>query len=151
MRQKREHNECSNTCALPYSYWTVEIVLIHQNLCLYFFSLGVYHPQATSSARAIRILNLMYNITSKRKTGQVWSGYDYLQLIGENKMGVHQFFLPLLYDWSEEMCHPFNQSDASWSRVFSCMLIFCMIDDKYTFPMVLKRRICTTINSFSSR
>ncbi|RMX38595.1 hypothetical protein pdam_00008372 [Pocillopora damicornis] len=30
---------------------------------------GVYHPQATSSARAIRILNLMYNITSKRKTG----------------------------------------------------------------------------------
>lgn len=31
---------------------------------------GVYHPQATSSARAIRILNLMYNITSKRKTGR---------------------------------------------------------------------------------
>ncbi|XP_015765754.1 PREDICTED: neurofibromin-like [Acropora digitifera] len=31
---------------------------------------GVYHPQATSSARAIRILNLMYNITSKRKTSR---------------------------------------------------------------------------------
>ncbi|KAJ7378700.1 Neurofibromin 1 [Desmophyllum pertusum] len=31
---------------------------------------GVYHPQATSSARAIRILNLMHNITSKRKTSR---------------------------------------------------------------------------------
>ncbi|XP_020613799.1 neurofibromin-like [Orbicella faveolata] len=31
---------------------------------------GVYHSQATSSARAIRILNLMHNITSKRKTGR---------------------------------------------------------------------------------
>ncbi|CAH3196347.1 unnamed protein product [Porites evermanni] len=31
---------------------------------------GVYHPQATSSARAIRILNLMDDITSKRKTSR---------------------------------------------------------------------------------
>ena len=28
---------------------------------------GVYHPSASTSARAIRILNLMVNITSKYK------------------------------------------------------------------------------------
>jgi len=31
------------------------------------FFVGVYHPQATTSARAIRILNLMLDITSKHK------------------------------------------------------------------------------------